>query len=162
MANRYDSFEVFMVEVINKANSISNLNQLFDVKYDTLVSKLNDIIKMGWWVFLAICVLLPLGPITFFATLGTFLLTPPGVIIAGIFGIAAATVVREMYRNKELPLAIKRIGARYEPKWKEAQGDTYMINRIFEDAVRDLLFSGKHSLSSFALHLLSSTYFGNP
>ena len=105
--DKYSSFEIFMIEVVNKANSISDLNELFDVKYDALISTILNIIKTcGWWVFIALCTLLALGPITFGLTMGSFLLTPIGLIIGGVLGIAAATIIRQMYRNKELPLGM--------------------------------------------------------
>ena len=75
--NKYDSFEIFMVEVVNKANSISNLNDLFDVKYESLIKYLTQIIKLGWWAFVALCVLLAMGPIAFGLSVGSFLLTSP-------------------------------------------------------------------------------------
>ena len=156
--NKYDSFEIFMVEVVNKANSISNLNDLFDVKYESLISFLTQIIKLGWWAFVALCALLALGPITFGISIGSFLLTPPGLIIGGVLGVAAATIIRQIYRNKELPLAIKHVGSKYERQWKNANGNHLVIDRIFKDAVTDLLNSGKHSLSSYALQLLSQFY----
>lgn len=154
--NRYDSFETFMVEVVNKANEISNLNDLFDVKYEALISKLNRIIEYGWWVFIALCALLVMGSIAFGISVGTFLLTPPGLIIGGILGIAAAATLRQIYKNKELPLAIKKIGSMYESRWKNARGNRDTIDLLFKDAVKDLLNSGKHSLSYSALNMLAA------
>ena len=155
--NKYDSFEIFMVEVVNKANTISNLNDLFDVKYEALVSHIEKIIKVcGWWAFVALCALLALGPFAFGATLGGFLLTPVGIIVGGVLGIAAATIIRQLYRNRGLPLAIKRVGSKYENKWKEAHGSNTVIDSLFKDAVSDLLHSGKHTLSDHALSLLAS------
>lgn len=96
--DKYSSFEIFMIEVVNKANSISDLNELFDVKYDALISTILNIIKTcGWWVFIALCTLLALGPFAFGITMGGFLLTPVGLIIGGVLGIAAATIIRQMY-----------------------------------------------------------------
>ena len=68
--DKYSSFEIFMIEVVNKANSISDLNELFDVKYDALISTILNIIKTcGWWVFIALCTLLALGPFAFGITM---------------------------------------------------------------------------------------------
>lgn len=156
--NRYDSFEIFMVDVVNKANSISNLNDLFDVKYEALISYLTQIIKVGWWAFVALCVLLAMGPIAFGISIGSFLLTPPGMIIGAVLGIAAATIIRQIYKNKELPLAIKSVGSRYESKWKNANGNHTQIDTIFKEAVSDLLRAGKHSLSSYVLSYLARPY----
>lgn len=158
--DKYDSFEIFMIDVIKQANSISNLNDLFDVKYDKLISYLEILIRHGWKLFIAVCALLVLGPIVFGFTLGSFLLTPIGLIIAGVLGVTAANIIRHMYRNKELPLAIKSVGYKYEIKWKAANHDKEKIDQLFKGAVNDLLHSGKHSLSSYALHLLSQ-YMGN-
>lgn len=158
--DKYSSFEMFMIEVVNKANSISNLNELFDVKYDALISTILNIIKIcGWWVFIALCTLLALGPFAFGITMGGFLLTPVGLIIGGVLGIAAATIIRQMYVNKELPLAIKNVGAKYEDTWKAANGDVEKIDYLFKKAVSDLLHAGKHALSSYALGLLHNFMF---
>lgn len=158
--DKYSSFEIFMIEVVNKANSISDLNELFDVKYDALISTILNIIKTcGWWVFIALCTLLALGPFAFGITMGGFLLTPVGLIIGGILGIAAATIIRQMYQNKELPLAIKNVGAKYEDTWKAANGDVKKIDYLFKKAVSDLLHAGKHALSSCALGLLHNFMF---
>lgn len=155
--DKYSSFEMFMIEVVNKANSISDLNELFDVKYDALISTILNIIKTcGWWVFIALCTLLALGPITFGLTMGSFLLTPIGLIIGGVLGIAAATIIRQMYRNKELPLAIKKVGTKYESSWKAANGNIVQIDDLYKKAVTDLLNAGKHSLSSYAISLLNN------
>lgn len=153
--DKYDSFEIFMVEVVKKANSISDLNDLFDVKYEKLISYLEVIIKLSWWAFVALCALLALGPIAFGLSVGSFLLTPPGLIIAGILGIAAATIIKQLYRNKELPLAIKKVGSKYESSWRNANGNRNSIDELFKNATSDLLHSGNHSLSSYALDLLS-------
>ena len=151
---------MFMIEVVNKANSISDLNELFDVKYEALVSTIISIIKLGgWWVFIALCTLLALGPLAFGITMGGFLLTPVGLIIGGVLGIAAATIIRQLYRNKELPLAIKYVGAKYEDTWKAANGDVEKIDHLFKQAVSDLLHAGKHALSSYALGLLHNFMF---
>lgn len=155
--DKYNSFEIFMIEVVKEANSISDLNELFDVQYDALISTILNIIKTcGWWVFIALCTLLALGPITFGITMGSFLLTPVGLIIGGVLGIAAATIIRQIYKNKELPLAIKKIGTKYESRWKDASGDVEKIDKIFKEAVYDLLNSGRHALSNIALGLLNN------
>lgn len=149
-----------MIEVVNKANSISDLNELFDVKYDALISTILHIIKTcGWWVFIALCTLLALGPFAFGITMGGFLLTPVGLIIGGVLGIAAATIIRQMYKNKDLPLAIKNVGAKYEDTWKNANGNVVQIDDIYKKAVADLLNAGKHSLSSYAIGLLNNFMF---
>lgn len=156
--NRYNSYELFMIDVVNKANSISNLNDLFDVKYEELIDILIKIIKVGWWAFVALCVLLAMGPIAFAFSMGSFLLTPPGFIIGGVLGIAAATIFRQIYRNKELPLAIKRVGAKYESRWKSANEHQQLVDAILKDAVSDLLHSGKNALSYRSLDLLNKYF----
>lgn len=156
--NKYNSFEIFMIEVVNTANSISDLNDLFDIKYKALIGYLEEIIKLGWWAFVALCVLLAMGPIAFGIGIGSFLLTPPGLIIGGVLGIAATSIIRQIYKNKELPLAIKRIGSKYENKWKEANGSHNLIDQLLKDAVKDLLYSGKHFLSNYALNRLTKFF----
>ena len=100
--DKYSSFEMFMIEVVNKANSISDLNELFDVKYDALISTILNIIKTcGWWVFIALCTLLALGPITFGLTMGSFLLTPIGLIIGGVLFVKCTEIKNFLWQLKK-------------------------------------------------------------
>lgn len=110
-------------------------------------------------MFIALCTLLALGPFAFGITMGGFLLTPVGLIIGGVLGIAAVTIIRQMYKNKDLPLAIKNVGAKYEDTWKDANGNVVQIDDIYKKAVADLLNAGKHSLSSYAIGLLNNFMF---
>lgn len=123
MADRYDSFDMFMVDVVDTANSLVDLNDLFDVSSRRVLDTLMAIIKAGWWLFVAFTALLFMSPIMFGISLGSFLLTPPGLIIGGILGVAAVAVLRDIYRNKELPLAIRAVGDKYKPKYNNIPGD---------------------------------------
>lgn len=119
------------------------MNDLFDVKYEKLISTLTTIIQgAGWWAFLGLCVILALGPISFGVGIGSLLLTQVGIAIAAVLGVTAAATIRQIYKNKELPLAIKRIGAKYEQRWKDAKGEVAIIDDLFKNAVNDLLHSG--------------------
>lgn len=153
--DRYDSFEMFMIDVTKKAKELG-VNELYDITYDTLIEKINTIIKYGWWVFLAVCTLLAMGPIMFGISLGSFLLTPPGLIVGGLLGLAAATILRELYKNRSLPLAIKAVGDEFEPKYKSASGNHASIDRLYKDAVSSLMHKAKKSIPGNILSALNN------
>lgn len=153
--DRYDSFEMFMIDVTKKANELG-VNDLYDNSYDRLIDYCNMIIKYGWWLFLAVCALLVLGPIMFGITLGSFLLTPPGLIVGGVLGLAAATILRALYQNKSLPLAIKAVGDEYEKKYKDACGNHSTIDILYKQAVSSLMHRAKKSIPGNTLAYLNN------
>lgn len=153
--NRYDSFEMFMIDVTKKAKELG-VNELYDVTYDTLIEKINTIIKYGWWVFLALCILLAMGPFMFGISLGSFLLTPAGIIVGGVLGLAAATILKELYKNRSLPLAIKAVGDEFEPKYKRANGNRETIDRLYKHAVSSLMHKTKKTIPGNILLALNN------
>lgn len=153
--SRYDSFEMFMVDVVTKAKELG-VNQLYDNRFDELIDYCIKMIKYGWWVFAAVCVLLVMGPIAFGVSIASFLLTPPGLIIGGIFGVAVASILRNIYKNKELPLAIKKIGEKYEKPYLFAKGNNISIDRLYKSAVDDLMHGAKKTVSGNVLIALNN------
>ena len=139
MSDRYDSFEIFMVDVVNYAESIISLKKLFDLTSASIVEYCIKLISSGWTVFLAVAALLLLGPIVFGITLVSFLLTPIGLIVAAALGVAAAAIIKEMYKNKVLPLAIKKVGEKYKTPWENVKHNHSSVDQLVHDAAYDLL-----------------------
>ena len=139
MSDRYDSFEIFMVDVVNYAESIISLKKLFDLTSSSIVEYCIKLISSGWTIFLAVAALLLLGPIVFGITLVSFLLTPIGLIAAAALGVAAAAIIKEMYKNKVLPLAIKKVGEKYKAPWENAKHDHSSVDQLVHEAAYDLL-----------------------
>lgn len=69
MANRYDSFAVFMAEVVSETKQRVVDSNKFGNAWGAVSSILNSV---GWAGFLVICGLLALGAIAFGVTLPTF------------------------------------------------------------------------------------------
>ena len=129
MTSKYDSFSVFMAEVTCEAKR--RITTFGNVLRICIL-----LISAGWPVFIAVCALLVLGPIAFGVSIGPFLLTPPGIIIAGLGGGAALWA---LYKNKKIPLAIKEVGNRYKPIYEQKRGNNSAVDQIFEDAVAALV-----------------------
>lgn len=136
----YHKFEDFMEEVVKTADEKVNLTDLFAIKNLTIIEKIIFIIrKAGWNGFVAVVALLLLGPIFFGAAIGSFLATPPGLIFLAIFGGVAVPTLYELYRNKELPLAIKKVGEEFQPKWRRIEGERSEIDTLKREAVDALI-----------------------
>jgi len=149
--SRYTSFGDFMTDVVTTANQTQDLNKLFDVKNEEVIDIIKKIIKKGWWVFVALAVLLSLSAPVFGVSLVVFLSNPAGLIIAGTLGVAAAASIRVLYRNKKLPLAIRSVGSEYKPQYERIVGDSNdntaknrVIDKLLEEAVISLISRAKN------------------
>lgn len=158
--SRYYSFNDFMSDVIKKADEISRqknnvgLEELFHVSLLTLTST-QSLISYGWAIFIAVATLFLLGPIAFIAALASFLLTPIGLIVATVLGVAAYKTIKAMYRDRDLPLAVKSVGEEYKPRWEAADGNSSLIDQLLKDAVISL-YEKAHDVAmiSFARGIL--------
>jgi|694.fasta_scaffold68906_3 hypothetical protein len=140
MATKYYSFNIFMDEVVNTANSRVNLEELFALDSGDVIKIISVIlVKGGWPGFVAVVFLLLLGPIAFIATLGTFGFTPPGLVIFAIFGVATVATLKTLYQNRELPIAVKEVGEEFKPKWERVEGNTDKVNALLSEAVNSLI-----------------------
>jgi hypothetical protein len=147
MATRYYSFNKFMDDVIKKADELiksefgynTGLEDLFTISSKKIVSYIIDLIDKGWWVFLGVAGLLLLGPIVFAASIAGFLATPVGLVVGALFGAAAIPVLRDLYKSKELPLAVKEVGKIYKPKWEAVEGNNAEIDKLLMRAAIDLV-----------------------
>ena len=166
MATRYYSFNIFMQDVIENANTkvqiASNdgktLEDIFEMKNERIIAYVIAILKQGWWVFIAVAALLILGPAGFVAALASFLITGPGIIVAGIFGAGAYKTLRELYRNKELPLAVKEVGNEYKPKWKHVEGNYIKIDALLDEAAISLVRKASKAQKALIDKMLNDMY----
>ena len=142
MATRYDSFSMFMADVVDQTK------QKYMRKFvETSLPLGNFIWKIchalftvfggGWCLFLAVCALLVLGPIAFCSSVAVFLASPLGFIIIGLGG---ATILWTLYKHKKLPLAIKKTGIRYKGRYEQASGDREHIDNLVNEAAENLLY----------------------
>ena len=141
--NIYYSFNDFMKQVINKADNISRQNhhlgieELFNVSLTTL-NAIMSLIGEGWPVFLAVVALFALGYIGFFAAITAFLLSPIGIVVALVLGAGAAKIIKIMYKERILPLAVRDVGEKYKSRWENADNNPYVIDNLLNDAANDL------------------------
>jgi len=126
------------------------LNKLFDIQNEEVLAIVVKVIGKGWWVFAAVVALLSLSsPVFFFAAL-SFLSNPAGIVVVALLGVGAAASLRVLYRNRELPLAIKDIGSKYKPKYEKIiSGSTAEesrrreIDELTEEAIVSLVSTAK-------------------
>lgn len=155
--NIYYSFNDFMNRVIEKADRIAHqrdncgIEELFKASSVTLHAIFMLINRGGWSVFLAVVALLLLGAFGFFAAVTTFLFTPPGLIVAALFGAAAAPTIKKMYQDKALPLAVREVGEHYKVRWENADGNPNIIDNLLNEAANDLY----HRASSYAVNAIT-------
>ncbi len=135
MATRYDNFAIFMAEVTEETKKRVDNNP-----WERVINTSVMIIRNGGWEgFLALCVLLVLGPIAFGAAIIPFLATPPGVVIAIVLGAAGGGVTLwTLYKNRGLPLAIKKVGNRYKSRFERIRNNSAAVDMLFDEAVNDL------------------------
>ena len=130
MATRYNNFSVFMADVTEHATRrASHMSLVYYICVNILKS------TGGWPLLLAICAMLTLSSIAFGVAITTFLITPLGLIIMGFGGGA---VLWKLYKEKALPLAIKKIGQQYKERYEQASGSLSQIDSLFDKAVDDL------------------------
>ncbi len=142
--SKYNRFEDFMQSVINEADRKCrsrrgvSLADAYKVGYQTKDLTL-AIIEKGWWVLVALCVLLGMGSIAFGVSLAAFLLTPAGVIIGAILVAAGGLSARYLYKNRKLPLAVKSTGELYKDEFSRHMNETYYIDSMINRASDTLL-----------------------
>lgn len=117
MVSRYDSFAVFMAEVVQETKQCVVDPEKFG---DSWTVAANALTSVGWRGFLIICGLLTLGAIAFGVALPAFLLTPVGLLVMAIGGGA---IMWTLWRNKKLPLAVEKVGKEFKPRYDAAGGE---------------------------------------
>lgn len=133
MATRYDSFAVFMAEVVEQAKKrITSSNGI------TVLGICITILQHGGWLaFLSVCGLLVLGYIGFGVAIVPFLATGPfAAVIAGCGGGAALWA---LWKNKKLPLAVKAVGEQYKSRYESAKGNYRAVEALQTEAIDSLV-----------------------
>lgn len=131
MANKYESFAAFMAVVVNDSK-----HRIESGTYGEAWGLVASILeKVGWVGFCVICGLLALGAIAFGVSLPVFLASPVGLIIVALGGGA---IMWKLWRNKKLPLAVKKVGDYYKSQYESAAGDHYKIDQL-QDRVANAL-----------------------
>lgn len=131
MASRYDSFAVFMADVVKETKE-RVCEDRFENAWNIILKILTDV---GWGPFLVLCGILALGAIGFGLAIPAFLLSPAGLVVAALGGGA---IMWTLWRNRTLPLAVKEVGNRHKSQWEAAEGDHYRIDMLKREAVDDL------------------------
>ena len=120
--SRYYSFNDFMNDVIEEANKISEsrsgcgLEELYHVKLKTYKA-IRMLISEGWGIFIAVVVLLAMGPLGLGLAIAGFLTTPPGLVVAAVLGVGSVATIKQMYKDRILPQTVRKIGEGYKTRW---------------------------------------------
>ena len=143
--SRYYSFNDFMNNVIEEANSISEskngfgLEELYRVKVCTYEAT-KALVLREWKVFRAVVFLFGGGAIGLSLILTTFLLTPIGLIVVGVLGAVAAQTIKQMYEDRILPQAVKAVGEKYKEEWENLEGNRIKIDKLLNKAALELYY----------------------
>ena len=141
--SRYYSYNDFMTNVVDTADQLArsrkgcSLEDLYQVSSKTLQS-LRKLLTLDWKVFLAVTALFVLGEFGLIGAITAFLLTPIGIPVAALFGVYAVYSIRQMYRDKVLPNAVRAIGEQYRQPWVDAEGNTRKVDSLLEKASEEL------------------------
>lgn len=153
--SKYDRFEDFMLEVVNRADEKCksrkgvSLNDLYKVKHANVLKIILVLISHGWTVFLAVVALLVLGPWAFGVSLAAFMTTPVGWVVAAALALlGGAAAIKALYQNRKLPLAIKETGEKYKARFKSNINNVTVVNSLLDDASDYLLKIAEDSLYS--------------
>lgn len=147
--NKYDNFESFMAVVIEhadckcKSRYNKSLTEVYKVSGNVYLMILK-IIPKGWSIFLALVVLLALGPLAFTVTLATFSLSPIGIaIIATLAVFGGGDAIKILYQNRILPMAIKETGEFYKEKFNSHINEESYIDDLINKAAEHLIKKAK-------------------
>ncbi|BAZ16412.1 hypothetical protein NIES4071_82880 [Calothrix sp. NIES-4071] len=148
--SRYTSWERFMADIVDTADSTVNLKELFDLTSHAIVMIILKIIISSWVIFNAIVLLLSLAFPSFLIALGSFTLTPMGIATIGIFGVSMAATMKLLYQNRQLPIAIKKVGDKNKDKYDFIR-EKYAYERFtLVEQIDSLMFKSVKELISLA------------
>ena len=141
--SRYYSFNDFMNDVIEEANKISEsrsgcgLEELYHVKLKTYKA-IRMLISEGWGIFIAVVVLLAMGPLGLGLAIAGFLTTPPGLVVAAVLGVGSVATIKQMYKDRILPQTVRKIGEGYKTRWNQNEGNRIRIDNMVTEAAEEL------------------------
>ncbi len=142
--SKYNRFEDFMQTVINEADRKcrlrrgESLTDAFKVHVKT-ADIIKDIIDKGWWVLVALVGILSLGFLGFGAAIVAFCSTPAGIIVLAVLGGTGIAGVRELYKNRILPKAVKSTGDLYKDEFYRHINEVSYIDSMVNRASDNLL-----------------------
>ena len=152
----YYSFNDFMNRVIKRADELTwarnncSLEDYYQVSVTTMKAVIS-LISSGWNVFLAVVAVLALGYLGLGAAILSLMATPIGLVIATALGVGAVGTIRQMYKDRILPQAVKAVGDEYKPRWEAADGNPVEIDQLTEKAAESLYERAKRGL--YSLHV---------
>lgn len=141
--SRYYSYNDFMTNVVDTADQLAHsrkgcsLENLYQVSGKT-IQGIRKLLTLDWKAFLAVTALFVLGEFGLLGAITAFLLTPVGIPVAALFGAYAVYAIRQMYRDKVLPNAVRAIGEQYRQPWEEAEGNTQKVDFLLKKASEEL------------------------
>lgn len=141
--SRYYSYNDFMTNVVDAADHLArsregcSLENLYQVSSKT-IQGIRKLLTLDWKAFVAVTALFVLGEFGLIGAITAFLLTPIGIPVAALFGAYAVYTIRQMYRDKVLPNAVRAIGERYRKPWEEAEGNIRKVDALMKEASEEL------------------------
>lgn len=141
--SRYYSFNDFMNDVLEEADKISvsrsgcGLEELYHVKMRTYEA-IKQLIDKDWGVFIAVVVLLAVGPLGLGIAIAGFLATPIGIVVAAVLGVTSLATIQQMYKDRILPQSVRKIGEKYKIRWQQNEGNHTKIDNMLIEAAEEL------------------------
>ena len=143
--SKYNDFEDFMHAVIDCADYKSksrygkSIYEAYGVTEKVLAITLT-IIDSGWGKFLAVATLLALGPFAFGAAFLAFIGNPIGITLGLVLAAyGGVKVIKYLYDNRKLPLAIKNTGESYKSSFENRKGNIPEIDQLIHEASEYLI-----------------------
>lgn len=138
-----ESFSSFMRESLRRARKIDDLGEpnIFEIL-------IRIIVPIGWQGFLILCMVLITSSFLFAATLAGFLATPIGLVIVAVVGISAAESMKQLYRKRYIPLAIRSVGKKIRQKYENLRDlhDTSGIDSLCDECAREIVGEARRQL----------------